>query len=297
MTAFVASWAAVEALGAAAVMRYSGFQVVWVRYATHIALMLALWGWRAPSSLWRTRRPVYQFARSMLMVAMPASWLLGMRAGLDIDTLVSVFWLSPLIILGLGFAVLGEVPYAAIWAAAAAAAVGVFIIHPPGGLASAWLLVFPLGMALSFSLYVVMTRPLRFETTRSNLFYTGLGVLLVLTPLMPRVWIWPTPHDLAVMIGVGVLGYVGLWALDRAVADAPVSLTAPLIYLQIPFMLPASLHFRIVAWNTRVSLGLLIVGAAALCVWALEPFLAARSGEDLDSAVPAPRSVAGRSQR
>ena len=88
-------------------------------------------------------------------------------------------------------------------------------------------------MAVTFSLYVVMTRSLRSETTRANLFYTALGVFLMLSPAMPSLWIMPTLPHFAAIVGVGLLGLATLYALDRLAAAAPVSVSAPFAYLQI----------------------------------------------------------------
>jgi drug/metabolite transporter (DMT)-like permease len=183
-----------------------------------------------------------------------------------------VFGLSPLLILAMACAFGGERAHPAAWIAAAVGYCGVLLLHPPTRPGSLALLVFPLGMALSFSLYVVMTRSLRHETMRANLFYTALGVLLVLTPVMPAEWAMPSAGDALVLAGVGVLGFFTLYALDRAVHAAPVSVVAPLIYLQ----LPAFLGLLFVAgsggnWSLRrAALASLLIAVAAVYLWARE---------------------------
>ena len=77
MLGFVTLWALIEAMAAHVLRRYSPYQVVWTRYAVHLLLMLLVWGWRQPATLWRTGRPVFQLARSLLMLGMPASWIIG----------------------------------------------------------------------------------------------------------------------------------------------------------------------------------------------------------------------------
>ncbi|MEO8804848.1 MAG: DMT family transporter [Burkholderiaceae bacterium] len=273
MLAFVSLWAAIEALAGHVLHHYSAYQVVWTRYAVHLALMLLVWGWREPGSLWRTRRPVFQFTRSLLMLGMPASWIVGMQLGVHAATLMSIFWLSPLFIIALARLFLRERVPAALWAVTAVACAGSFLLHEPGDLSPVRLLVFPLGMALCFSLYVVMTRSLRTETTRTNLFYTALGVFLVLTPFMPGLWITPSPQDMMAMVGVGVLGFVALAALDRMAAAAAVSVSAPFAYMQIA----ATVAIAFVAGMEqglsarRTALGLLLIVGAAFYLWVREP--------------------------
>ena len=122
-------------------------------------------------------------------------------------------------------------------------------------------------MAASFSLYVVMTRSLRTETTRANLFYTALGVFIALSPLMHAVWITPTRHDFVVMVAVGVIGLACLYALDRAVAAAPASESAPLTSTQAVFTLGAGAVLGHFHSSPAVWAGLALVGAAAALAW------------------------------
>jgi drug/metabolite transporter (DMT)-like permease len=273
MIVFGALWAVIEALGGDLLNVYSPYQVVWTRYAVHILLMLAIWGWRQPASLWRTRRPMYQLARSLLMLGMPASWIIGVHLGIDPHTQMAIFWLSPLLILALAGIVLGERARRAQWLAAAVACSGAALMSLGAPLPKAALLVYPLAMALTFSLYVVMTRSLRSETTRANLFYTALGVLLALSPFLAPLWAWPTPHDLAVMIGIGVIGFVALYALDRMAAAAPVSIAAPLSCLQLVFTLMIARSLGHDHSNLIAMAGLLLIGATALYLWARAPRL------------------------
>src|ERR1051325_11973982 len=69
---------------------------------------LAIWGGSNPSLLWRTRRPVFQVARSLLMLGMPVCFILALGQGSPVETVLAVFWLSPLLIVALARAFLGE---------------------------------------------------------------------------------------------------------------------------------------------------------------------------------------------
>jgi drug/metabolite transporter (DMT)-like permease len=275
MIAFAALWAAIEEIASHVLRHYSPYQVVWSRYAVHLMLMLAVWGWREPTSLWRTRRPVFQLARSLLMVGMPVSWIIGTQVGVQPAALMSIFWLSPLFILVLARWFLGDRIPAALWIATLAGCSGSFLLHAPGRVAKLELMVFPIAMALCFSLYVVMSRCLRTEATRANLFYTAFGVFLVLTPVMPNVWITPGAHDMLVLAAIGVLGFFALYMLDRMASAAPVSVSAPFAYLQIAL----TVGIAIVAGAggnhslRRTAVGLLLIAGATFSLWVREPRL------------------------
>ncbi len=271
MVVFVVLWAAVEALAGGVLRKYSPYQVVFTRYVVHMVLMLAVWGWRRPASLVRTRRPVYQLARSMLMLGMPASWIIATQQGVEIGTTMSVFWLSPLLIMGFAGAILGERAPLRVWIAAVIACAGAMALTRPGALPPPLMLVFPVGMAATFSLYAVMTRSLRTESTRSNLFYSAFGVAVALVPVMARVWVTPEARDLLVMVGVGVLGFVTLWALDRAAAAGPISLSAPLAFLQLPFFIGIDWALGHEHLGKRAVLGIALIAASATYLWTQEP--------------------------
>jgi drug/metabolite transporter (DMT)-like permease len=234
MAGFGVAWAVLEA-GVAGRMQgsYHLLQVVWCRYAVHLATLGLLFGWRRPDKLWTTGRPGYQMTRSMMMLVMPASFVMALDVGMASNTTWSVFWLSPVLIIVIARAVLGERASWSPWAMAAIGAAVVVFMFDPLPPASLPLLMIPVVMALSFSVYVVMTRSLSSERVLANLFYTAFGVFLALTPLMPIVWATPSWHDAAVLIGIGVLGLVALFALDRSASLAPVSATAPILYLQV----------------------------------------------------------------
>lgn len=267
MALFAVLWAVVEALASGILQRYSAFQVVFTRYVVHLALMALIWGLRDPGSLVRTGRPLFQLARSAMMVVMPASFVFASRAGVEPRTLTWVFWLSPLLILALATLWLRERPSALAWLGALLAWLGTQLLSEPPSLPALSSALFPVAMASSFGLYVVMTRSLRSESTRANLFYSAFGVAVCLAPLMPGRWRTPTPLDLAAMTGVGVLGFVVLYALDRATALAPLRSTAPVIFVQLPAFFAIELAATAGQVGTRALLGAGLVVVVVAAGW------------------------------
>ncbi len=233
MATFAAVWALIEAVAAGVLVRYSPFQVVFTRYGVHLLFLWALFR-RTPRVLVRTTRPAFQAARSLLMLGMPACYVFSVQSGVPQSTLMMIFWLSPLLVMGLATAFLREPTGAADAGVALLAAFGTLLMTGRGPLTPASVAIFPLGMALTFSAYVVMTRSLRNEPTSANLFYTALGPFLALLPFMPALWITPTLRDALVMVSIGIFGLFALYALDRATAMAPLSRSAPFLYLELP---------------------------------------------------------------
>jgi drug/metabolite transporter (DMT)-like permease len=234
MAAFALAWVLLEdVVGAHVQGHYPLMQVVWCRYAVHLVAMLLLFGWRDPGRLWRTRRPVFQLSRSLLMLAMPLSFALSLRVGLPSDTVWGEFWFAPLCTLLIARLMMGErVPWP-VWAATAAGWLGSAVILRPAAELTPGTALLPLAMALSFGVYLAMTRSLRSEVVHANLFYTAVGVFALLSPVMPMIWVTPNVHDALVLVCIGLVGLFALFLLDRAAAMAPLAASTPFVYVQV----------------------------------------------------------------
>jgi drug/metabolite transporter (DMT)-like permease len=223
-------WPVVEALAGFLTRGYSPFEVVWVRYGTHLLLMLVLWSPGGPARLIRARRPGLQMLRGLTMLGMPAFFVLG-ATRMPVDTVMAVFWITPLLAMLLASRWLGERVSAHAWTATALACAGAVLVVGPSALPRRSI-VLPLAMAVCFALYQVLTRALRDETTATRLFYTAFSVWLPLGLAAPWFWTTPGPRDLALMMAIGVLGFLFLLALDRALDSAPVTRLAPFAVAQ-----------------------------------------------------------------
>jgi drug/metabolite transporter (DMT)-like permease len=265
---FTISWVIVESVAGTVLARYSPFQVVWTRYLFHLLALVVLFGWQqGPMRLLRTQRLGYQIFRSLLMLIMPTAWIAGRHFDMSMSQFMPVFWLSPLIVAALASWLLQERPGPTIWIAAALASGGAMLQYGGRVPVHDWRLLFPLAMAASFSLYVVMTRSLRDESVLVNLSYTALGVFLALTPVMPEVWQMPTAADLRTMITVGILGLFSLYMLDRMASAAPVFLSAPLIATQVLFTTLASVVIERSLPGKVAMMGVFAVVVSAAVVW------------------------------
>lgn len=280
MAAFASVWVLLESVvGARLQGRYHLMQVVWCRYAVHLSTLVLVCAWTKPERLWRTGRPVYQLARSMLMLVMPMSFTLALGFGTPGETIWSIFWLSPLLIVAIAHILLAERAPLKIWAAAAVGALATVVMLRPPPPSSPLALLLPMLMALSFSAYVVMTRSLRHEATRANPLYSALGVFLALTPIMPIIWITPTLYDVGVLIGIGVTGLVALLALDRSASLAPVSAVAPVLYLHVVCLSAVGLLLHGQRPSRGSMVGGFVIVAIAGFLWAQQSRrTAARSG-------------------
>ncbi len=224
-------WPLVEAVGGGLLSTMHPLELIWLRYAVHLALLLLFGATGSRAVLMRTRSVGLQIGRSSLMLGMPVFWLLA-GARMPSSTVMGIFWTTPFVAIIGAAVLLRERPTALEAALAVAGFVGILLVLRPAVPHSGWGLLCALVMSGCYGLYLVGTRYLRHEPTVVNLFYSALGVFVALTPLMPFVWRWPAVSTLPAIGAVGVSGLVLLFLLDRALHIATLARTASIGFVQ-----------------------------------------------------------------
>jgi len=224
-------WAVIEVIGGLVPPDHSAYQVVWMRYGTHLLFMLIAFGPRRKTQLVRTRRLGLQVSRALLMLGMPVAFILALNT-LPIHDVWAAFWVAPLLALVLSIILLRERIRPSQWIVALIGFAGALILLQPDRAIITWATVWPLAMALCFSLYLVMTQMLHGESTLTNLLYTALCVFVPLSAGLSSFWRALAPRTAAMMIAIGLIGYCALYTLDKAIEAVPVSALTPFTYAQ-----------------------------------------------------------------
>jgi drug/metabolite transporter (DMT)-like permease len=124
--------------------------------------------------------------------------------------------------------------------------VGVLIVLSPrltllnGGAshAEAFGALLVLGGAVFAALAQVFVRKLvQTEKTPAIVFYFSLTATVLSLATLPFGWVWPSPSELALLIGAGLLGGVGQILLTSSYREADASLVAPFDYASMLFAL------------------------------------------------------------
>lgn len=282
-------WAIAELLPSFLSPGYSLYQVVWVRYVTHIICMLVVLLPRHGLSIFHTKRPGLQIGRGLLMIVMPVSFILSIGDAKAYDVL-SVFWVLPLVILAFAAILQGDRPAWPVWLAGAVSVVGaLFVLRPTSAVLNATL--YGLGMAVSFGLYIVLTRTLRTERTSTNLLYSALVVAIPMTFVMPSVWQPLTLRDGLLMVGVGVAGIGVLWIIDWVSDRMPVSVFASSFGLHLVIM---SVLLPVVSGGAPAKLalaGTLLILGSAFVGWFLPQKQQNREGETTTLLIKVPNEA------
>ncbi|WP_332681295.1 DMT family transporter [Bosea sp. (in: a-proteobacteria)] len=212
-------------------------QVVTARYVVSVALVsIVLNPWTRPG-IARTRRPWLQGFRSLLLLVSTALNFFALNY-LQLAETISIMFATPFLVALLAGPLLGEWAGPRRMAAIAVGFLGVLVVTRPGlgGLHPAALL--SVCGAFCYAFYSLSTRMLAAsDSSETTMFYSGIVGVVVMLPLLPLFWSWPTDGlSWLLLICTGVFGTIGHWLLILAHRRAPATVLSPFIYSQIIWM-------------------------------------------------------------
>lgn len=259
-------FAAVELLGLLLLAEYSVYQIVWMRYAVHLVIILFAFGGRELLLPFRAENRFRQMLRSLLMLVMPVSWGVALSLGIDQMALAAGLAMTPALLVMIVFLRTGKPISLTAWGCAALSLMGGLLIdwhHLHRGAE----VVLPIATALCLALYIAETEQLRREPSRINLFLTAFWVFLVLTPIQGWHWVTPPFHDLPVIFAIGAVGLVALLAIDHMTRGPGV--IAGTVFVNVQVLVPVGFT----VWRDQglpsrsVLAALAVMAVAAALAW------------------------------
>lgn len=208
--------------------------IVWARFTFHLLFVLVALGPRHRLALFRTRYPLLQFLRGLLLL-LGSIFFIGALKYIPLAESTAIAYIAPILVSLMSVVFLKEKVDSGRWIAIFCSFLGVLTIIRPGSSLFTWAVILPIGNAIAFATYQILTRRLAgLESPYTSILYAGLvGSLLSLVTL-PSVWTMPhEPWHLALFLAIGILGSSGHLILIKAYEHAPVSLLAPFGYSQL----------------------------------------------------------------
>ncbi len=240
---------------------------LWARYAGQTLVVCLILLPRLGTML-RTRYPRLQLMRSVCLFGATFCFFNGLsRIGLAENT--AIMDLNPVLITLGGALFLGERIGLRRALGIGAALTGALIIIRPGTAVFSPAAVFPLGAALFFSAYALLTRFVgRDENAWTSLLYTAAFGAVVMTAALPFVGQMPTdPLGFLLVGGIGLVAASGQLLLIRALQISEAGVVAPFTYCGLLFAtLWGALLFAEFP-DAATLLGATIIVASGLYVW------------------------------
>ncbi len=205
--------------------------IVWARYVSNLAILLAFLAARGDLRLLRTARPGLQFARGLLLAVATLLFFTSLSV-LPLADANAIGFAMPLFVAALAVPMLGERLELARLLAIVAGLVGALIIVRPGSDVFTPYALLPLGMAVCNAFYQILTRKVAgLEPPLTSLVWGAIVGAVLLSVAAPFVWVSPqaVSHGLLILV-VGVLASVGHFLLIKAYDHANATLLAPFTY-------------------------------------------------------------------
>jgi drug/metabolite transporter (DMT)-like permease len=223
----------IDALAKLLSSRYPVLQLVWARFFFHFLLVLPIALWRHGGSVLLVPRPALQIGRGLCLMGATLCFFAAIRTIPLADAIALIFFDAVIIVMLSGLFLHERVPLGR-WIACALGLGGVILIVQPGFGEFQWSSLLALAAAFFFALYFLSTRLLSGNTPPLvMLTWQGVGGFVLMSVLVPLVWVPPTLTDLVMMAALGVIGAIGHLLLIRAFEYAEASLLAPFLYTEI----------------------------------------------------------------
>lgn len=282
MLGAVVCFASLETTGKYLSQFYPVVEVVWARYAIHMLLMLVL---LAPSMGWslaRTAQPVGQLLRATLLLGSTLCNF-GALSYLPLAEVKAISFISPLLVTIFAVWLLKEEVSRAKWLAVIIGFMGTLFIVRPGSNMLSWASFLAIGTALCYSLYQIMTRKFSAdEDPLTTLFYTAVVGCVVLSLIVPFIWVTPSVWHWGLFVLIGAAGALGHFMLIKALELERASALSPIGYTQLLWV--TLLGFLVFGHlpDLHAVIGMaIIVGSGLYVAWGHR----ARRNEEPDSAI------------
>jgi drug/metabolite transporter (DMT)-like permease len=180
---------------------------------------------------------------------------------------MAIFYVQPLLVVILSALILKEHIDAQRIIAVIIGFIGILIIIRPGlGVANAGA-VYPLAAGLCFASYVIVTRKLAGKANAiTTTFQTSIIGAIVVTAMLPTVWVQPTGQQWVLMVLMAGFGVGGHFIMTKAYDYAEASLLAPLAYIEILMSIFAGWMFFSDLPDRWTLLGVAVLIACALYI-------------------------------
>jgi drug/metabolite transporter (DMT)-like permease len=212
-------------------------ELLWVRYMVHAVFMLVVFGPRMRLNLVRTRRPVLQVLRALLLIASAFLFMCGLRY-LPLADATAINFVTPLLVTALSVPLLGEKVETRGLLAVFLGFCGVLVIVRPGGGMLQLAALFPLLSACCSSLYQILTRKFRSSENPITMhFFTGLVGVIATSVAWQSSWTIHTVTHAILLLFLGFTAGVGHYLLIEAFRRIGPAVAAPFTYTQLVYAL------------------------------------------------------------
>ena len=208
-------------------------EVVWGRYFFMVLISLPLTYFFFRNHLSWPKNINIQIARSIFLFLSTILFFYAISVISLAETLTLAF-IAPITVTLLSALILKEKVGFRRWSAVVVGFIGALIIIRPGFNEIQLATLAGLGTGIAYAFYIITTRKLSsIDSPLLTLIFTGLLGAIIISIIVPFVWISPTYNQWLFMIGLATFGTFGHLLLILSLKFAEASKLAPLAYFEI----------------------------------------------------------------
>ena len=242
---------------------------LWIRYLGQAVLVFLIVLPRFVKIV-KTSFPLLQLARSVFLMCATMCFFWGI-SNIGLAEATAIMDISPVLITLGAVLFLGERIGIRRVIGIIGALIGAMIVIRPGSDVFSVYALFPLGAAICYSSYNIITRFVGArEDPWTSLFYTALFGAIVFSTIVPFNWQPLSMFTITLMAALSVMATLAQWLLIKALSLGEASLLAPIGYIALIFAtLWGFLLFGDLPDEWTV-IGALVIVASGIYVWSRE---------------------------
>ena len=260
------SFSILDAIQKSAVLYYSIFQLMFVKY-TFVLLLSILEARRSKKiNFYKTNNFKLQIIRSLLSILESACFVLSFKY-LSLANAHSIGALAPIIIVVLSVFILNEKVSIKTWLAIFIGFIGVLIIIRPASDVFSLKSLIPLLAAFFLGLYQIATKKIsEYDTPEVSLFYSSLVGIFITSIMAFYFWQPVNINSLIFFLPIGLFFSLGIYFQILALNNAKASIIQPFHYTLIFWAIIFGYFFYNDVPDLYTIIGALIITASGIFV-------------------------------
>ena len=248
-------------------------QITWARYFFTVAFTLPIMFFFFRENLVWTDKPKLQFIRGIILLTANICFFYAISV-ISLAKALTLAFVAPLIVTAFSPIFLGEKVGFRRWSAVIIGFIGSLVVIRPGFVEINLASIAALGTGIMYGFYLIITRKL---STSDNplltLLLTGVVGAIIVSTVMPFVWVAPSLNQWCMMAAIGIFACIGHLFLILSLKYADASKLAPLGYTEIITNIIISYYFFHELPDNWTYLGLFIIVLSGLYISRREYYL------------------------
>ena len=208
-------------------------QITWARYFFTVAFTLPIMFFFFRKNLVWTDKPKLQLIRGLILLTANVCFFYSISI-ISLAKALTLAFIAPLIVTAFSPIFLGEKVGFRRWSAVIIGFIGSMVVIRPGFVEINLASLAALGTGVMYGFYLIITRKLSSsDNPLLTLLLTGVVGAIIISFVMPFVWIEPTLNQWSMMAAIGIFACVGHLFIILSLKYADASKLAPFSYFEI----------------------------------------------------------------